>query len=322
MRTSVFRRLASARPIGTPTATPTATLLVALVALAGCAQTGSVTDVVESAGEAVATAASSIDSSTERSNKTALSAALDAQSDEHKARYDNRNPGATLEFFGVEPGMTVAEAIPGGGWYTKILVDYLGSEGAVYGVNYQDSVWASFGFPEERVKQRIEATDAFPGQVAQWTDNGIAAEGFTFAGAPEATVGTADVVLFIRALHNLHRFKDTGVLDEAITTAHDLLKPGGIVGVVQHRAPENAPDEWATGRAGYLKPSLVIAMFTQAGFTFDGTSEVNANPNDNPTTDNVVWRLPPTYSGGEETKAAMDAIGESDRMTLRFKKAS
>jgi len=312
MKTSALRRLAPSTPIA-----PTAILTAALVALAGCAQTGSVADVVESAGEAVQSAVAGSETG---ANSAALAAALDAQSDDHKARYSARNPGDTLEFFGIEPGMTVAEALPGGGWYTKILVSYLGSEGAVYGVNYQDSVWTSFGFPEERVKQRIEATAAFPGQVAQWTDNGIAAKGFTFASVPEAAAGTADAVLFIRALHNLHRFKDSGVLAEAIASAHTMLKPGGIVGVVQHRAPENAPDEWATGRAGYLKPSAVIAMFTNAGFTLDGTSEINANPNDNPGADDVVWRLPPTYGGGAETKAAMDAIGESDRMTLRFKK--
>jgi len=108
------------------------------------------------------------------------------------------------------------------------------------------------------------------------------------------------------------------VLDEAIAAAHTMLKPGGVVGVVQHRAPENAADDWATGRAGYLKPSAVIEMFTEAGFTLAGSSEINANANDNPTEEDVVWRLPPSYAGGEDTKDAMDAIGESDRMTLRL----
>lgn len=289
-------------------------LVVALSAF-GCAQSGSTPEVAESTGQAVEAVRSSASSA-------ALAAVLSAQSDEHKARYDARNPGETLAFFGIEPGMTVAEALPGGGWYTKILVNYLGSEGAVYGVNYQDSVWRSFGFSEDRVQQRIAATAAFPGQVAEWTDNGIPALGFTFNSAPASTAGTADAVLFIRALHNLHRFKDTGVLDEAIAAAHAMLKPGGIVGVVQHRAPESAPDDWATGRAGYLKPSAVIALFTNAGFTLDGESEINANANDKPTPDDIVWRLPPTYGMGPETKTAMDAIGESDRMTLRFRKSS
>lgn len=289
--------------------------MAVMLAAAGCAQSGSVPEVAESTGQAAEAAVAAVQS------KAVLASALNAQSDAHKARYDARHPAATLEFFGIEPGMTVAEALPGGGWYTKILAAYLGSEGTLYGVNYQDSVWTSFGFPEERAKARIAATAAFPGQVAEWSDNSISVQGFTFGTVPEGAVGTADAVLFIRALHNLNRFKDTGVLDEAIEAAKMMLKPGGIVGVVQHRAPENAPDDWTTGRAGYLKPSLVISMFTAAGFTLDGSSEINANPKDNPTPDDVVWRLPPTYGLGEDSKAAVDAIGESDRMTLRFRKA-
>ncbi len=300
------------KPTGTRFALATLGVAMALSA-AGCTQSVSVPAVAESAGQAVEVARSG-------ANQANLVAALDAQSAEHKARYSARNPGETLAFFGIEPGMTVAEALPGGGWYTKILVSYLGGEGAVYGVNYQESVWSSFGFPEERVKARIAATAAFPGQVGQWTDNGIAAAGFTFAGVPEGLAGTADAVLFIRALHNLHRFKDTGVLDEAIASSYTLLKPGGVVGVVQHRAPENAPDDWATGRAGYLKRSTVIALFTEAGFTLDDSSEINANALDKPTPEDIVWRLPPTYGNGEDSKVAMDAIGESDRMTLRFRK--
>jgi len=290
--------------------------IVATLVIGGCAQSSIVPDIAESAGEVVSSALDTGDR-----NEKALQAALDAQSDDHKARYGARNPGETLAFFGIEPGMTVAEALPGGGWYTKVLASYLGSEGTIYGVNYQDSVWTSFGWSEERVARSVAGTGEFAGNVAQWNSNGIGAEGFTFGTVPESTAGTADAVLFIRALHNLNRFNDTGVLEEAITAAHTMLKPGGVVGVVQHRAPENAADDWATGRAGYLKPSAVIAMFTAAGFTLDGTSEINANANDNPTEDDVVWRLPPSYSGGEDTKADMDAIGESDRMTLRFIKS-
>ena len=296
--------------------------VTAALLTSGCAQNGTSPAVSESAGQMADEVVEKVMGAASGTNTKSLQAALDAQSDEHKARYDARHPAQTLAFFGVEPGMTVAEALPGGGWYTKVLASYLGTEGTIYGVNYQDSVWSSFGMPEERVKQRIEATAKFPGQVATWTDNGIAAEGFTFSSVPESAAGSVDVVLFVRALHNLHRFKDTGVLAEAIASAHTMLKPGGVVGVVQHRAPENAPDDWATGRAGYLKPSAVIAMFTDAGFTLDGSSEINANAKDNPTADDVVWRLPPSYAGGPDTKAAMDEIGESDRMTLRFRKSS
>ena len=290
--------------------------LVAALVVGGCAQSSIVPDIAESAGEVVSSA---LDTGT--SNEQALQAALDTQSDDHKARYGARNPGETLAFFGIEPGMTVAEALPGGGWYTKVLASYLGGEGTIYGVYYQESVWTSFGWPEDRVAQSVAATGKFAGNVAEWNSNGIGAEGFTFATVPESAAGTADAVLFIRALHNLNRFNETGVRDEAIAAAHKMLKPGGVVGVVQHRAPENASDDWATGRAGYLKPSAVIEMFTKAGFTLDGSSEINANANDKPTEEDVVWRLPPSYALGEDSKDAMDAIGESDRMTLRFTKS-
>jgi len=291
--------------------------LSAALILSGCAQNSVLPDIADTAGQAVSDVLDTPDS-----KDKALQAALDAQSDEHKARYAQRHPGETLEFFGVEPGMTVAEALPGGGWYTKVIAAYLGGEGTIYGVNYQDSVWSSFGWSEDRVAGRVAATAQFAGQVAEWTENGIRAEGFTFGTVPDSAKGTADVVMFVRALHNLSRFNDTGVLDEAIASAHALLKPGGVVGVVQHRAPENAADDWAVGSAGYLKPSAVITMFTEAGFTLDGTSEINANANDKPTEEDVVWRLPPSYALGEDSKDAMDAIGESDRMTLRFRKSS
>ena len=282
----------------------------------GCAQSTQAPEVVESTAETAASVVASVAAT----NASALADVLAAQPADAQARYGARHPQETLTFFGIEPGMTVAEALPGGGWYTRILTNYLGGDGRIYGVNYQDSVWKSFGWSEERIQGQVAATAKFAGQVGEWTDNGISAEGFTFATVPESAAGTADAVLFIRALHNLNRFKDTGVLDEAVAAAHTLLKPGGIVGVVQHRAPETAPDEWATGRAGYLKPSYVIEVFTSAGFELDGSSEVNANPNDKPTADDIVWRLPPTYALGEDSKTAMDAIGESDRMTLRFKK--
>jgi predicted methyltransferase len=132
--------------------------------------------------------------------------------------------------------------------------------------------------------------------------------------------GTADRVLFIRALHNLNRFND---MDGAASEAYRVLKPGGMVGVVQHRAPESAPAEWADGSKGYLKQSDVIAKFEAAGFKLKDTSDINANPKDVPGADDIVWRLPPSLNGTEEgtpERAAMEAIGESNRMTLLFMK--
>lgn len=221
--------------------------------------------------------------------------------------------------------MTVAEGLPGGGWYTRILANYLGANGALYGVNYADRVWPMLDVATpDWVAARIAATSEFPAQVAIYTDNGIKARGFTFETVPADVKGTVDRVLLIRALHNLHRFeKQHGTLSRALSAVHDMLKDDGLVGVEQHRAPATATDAWADGSHGYLKEAAVIALFEQAGFTLVTTSEINANPRDKPAGNDSVWRLPPTLRGSEDDpqrRAAMLAIGESDRMTLLFRK--
>lgn len=244
---------------------------------------------------------------------------------EQRARDVHRRPVQTLSFFHVKPGMKVAEALPGGGWYSRILADYLGKDGALHGINYNDDMWAMFGFfDEEGIKGRIAATAKFPELVASFTDNGIASSGFTFASTPAAANGTLDRVLFVRALHNLNRFEEkAGTRSQALKAAYDLLKEDGMVGVVQHRAPETASDEWADGSRGYLKESAVIASFEAAGFELVMRSELNANEKDVPGEGDIVWRLPPSLNGSrddEDKRKKMQAIGESDRMTLLFKK--
>lgn len=257
----------------------------------------------------------------------ALTAALAARSDEDKHRDTYRHPAETLMFFQVEPGMTVAEGLPGGGWYTRILANYLGAKGTLYGVNYADRMWRMFEFATPKwISQRINASNQFPEQVASFTDNGITARGFNFDQVPQGVEGTVDRVLLIRALHNLNRFERLAeTRTEALASVYAMLKSNGLVGVVQHRAPESADDYWAMGNAGYLKQSHVIAMFEKAGFELVAASEINANPRDQPTQDEVVWRLPPSFSGSDnnpEERAASLAIGESDRMTLLFRKPS
>ncbi len=254
-----------------------------------------------------------------------LAAVLAAQPDDAKARYQWRHPEETLQFFGIEPGMTVVEALPGEGWYSKILIPYLGEGGKLIGANYALDMWPLFGgfaTPEFVETQRTWTTD-WPAQAAGWGE-GAEVAAFDFGSMPAEFEGTADAVLFIRALHNMSRFEaDGGYLTKGIADAYAVLKPGGVVGVVQHRAPEGNSDEWANGSAGYLKQAAVIAAFEAAGFEFIDSSEVNANPNDQPTEEDIVWRLPPSYGtsdGNEELKAQMEAIGESDRMTLKFRK--
>ena len=245
-----------------------------------------------------------------------------------QARYRYRHPLETLTFFGIEPGMTVVEALPGGGWYTKVLAPYLGEDGHIVGAAYALDMYALFSFATDEFMARQRAwAGKFPGDVAEWGgEDGASGSAFHFGSMPDELEATADAVLMIRALHNLARFQAAGegdYLDAALADAYRVLKPGGVLGVVQHEARPDTPDEWATGAAGYLKKSAVIQAATAAGFELVAESAVNENPDDRPTTDDVVWRLPPSYNGTRDDpdrKAAVDAIGESHRMTLKFVK--
>lgn len=255
-----------------------------------------------------------------------LAAVLDAQAEDTKARYPYRHPAETLDFFGIAPGSVVVEALPGGGWYSKILVSYIGSEGALVGVDYAHDMFPLFGFfTEEQLEARATWAVDWVAGTAEWgVENGAPVSAFVFGSMPDEMKGTADAVLFIRALHNLARFEVDGqYLTAALQNAFDVLKPGGVVGVVQHHAREDMPDEWAGGRNGYLKYSFVVERMKAAGFEFIGASDINANDLDQPIGDDRVWRLPPslvTSRDDPELRQEMLAIGESNRMTLKFRK--
>jgi predicted methyltransferase len=255
-----------------------------------------------------------------------LEAVLAAQSDETKARYDARHPAETLEFFGIAPGMTVVEGLPGGGWYSKILIDYIGSDGALIGADYALAMWPKFGFFDEATIKAKEtwATD-WPAEAQQWrTEQSAPISGFAFDALPERMHKKADAVILVRALHNLARFEnDGGFLTQALADTYNVLKPGGVVGVVQHQARDTMSDAFATGGRGYLKKAFVIEKMRDAGFEYVGSRDFNANPNDRPTEDDIVWRLPPSLSTSRdnpELREKMQAIGESHRMTLKFRK--
>ncbi len=291
-------------------------LLLAALAMAACQQASEDVSVEESAVEEAA------------SDKTGSSLAelLDAQPDEVKARYVYRHPQETLEFFGIEPGMTVAEGLPGRGWYTTVLVPYLGSSGHIIGVSYSMDMWSLFAFAtEEFIAGRSTWTTDFPVDAEEWRDeNSASISAYTFGSVPDDIAGKADVVFFARVLHNLANFENAGkgdFLTIALADVYALLKPGGIFGVVQHHARDDMSDEFANGTHGYLKKNFVIAQAEAAGFEFVGEIDINANENDQPSEDDIVWRLPPTYYGADDDadlRAAVDAIGESNRMTLKF----
>lgn len=257
-----------------------------------------------------------------------LAAVLDAQPDEIKARYEYRHPEETLEFFGIEPGMTLLEGLPGRGWYTRLLLPYLGEDGHLIGVAYSLDMYPLFSFAtEEFLAKQAEWAGKFPVDAAAWAgENGASATAFHFGSLPAELEGTVDVVFFPRVLHNLARFSkatDTDYLGTALADAYAALKPGGTFGVVQHHARDEMSDEFADGSHGYLKKTFVIAAAEVAGFEFVAESDINANPKDQPSEEDIVWRLPPTLATSREDpdlRAELEAIGESNRMTLKFRK--
>lgn len=259
-------------------------------------------------------------------SEAALRQAIESRTAEDRARDSARHPAETLAFFQVAPGMTVAEALPGGGWYTNILANYLGPKGTLYGINYADRMWSLFpNATDEWIAGRKKATGNFSSMVQGFTDNGIKTRGFTFSTVPADVAGTVDRVLFIRALHNLNRFEQqAGTRSQALAAVRNMLKHDGLVGVVQQRAPASQSGSGTDGSRGYLVETEVIQMFEEAGFELVATSDINANPLDQPGPEDSVWRLPPSLSTSAddpELRAKMQAIGEADRMTLLFRKA-
>ncbi len=220
-----------------------------------------------------------------------------------------RHPGETLAFFGLKPTMTVVEIWPGGGWYTEILAPYL-KDGKFYaahfakdtGVNYFRNSRRAF---EEKVKAYPDVYQAMT--MAEFSPK------MNKLTVPEAS---ADLVLTFRNVHNWLRSINEA---EAFALFYKALKPGGVLGVVEHRAKPNASWE-KMKQSGYMTEAYVIALAEKAGFVLDASSEINANPKDNADHPKGVWTLLPTLRMKDKNRAKYVAIGESDRMTLRFKK--
>ena len=221
------------------------------------------------------------------------------------ARDRYRHPAETLAFFGAKPGDTVVEIWPGGGWYTEILAPYVTRGGGTY-------IAAASENRLSGVQKLIAASPATYGKV-RIANFPILAEG----GTPVAP-GSADVVLTFRNVHNWMMGK-APFEAEAFRQMYAMLKPGGTLGVVEHRLPESA-DNARQLESGYVKVSTVSRLAEAAGFKLVASSEVNANPKDTTDHPKGVWTLPPTYRLGDVDQAKYAAIGESDRMTLKFVK--
>ncbi len=239
----------------------------------------------------------------------------DPRRDGDRARDQYRHPAATLAFFRIKPGMTVVDYDPGGGWYTRVLVPYLGDKGRYIGLN-PDVRTASANMQ----KGLGGLHESFPPLVAGWSIMpGAPIEAWNSDTAPAALNGKADRVFLMRWVHNLWR---TDLLRRELATIRLLLKDDGLLGIEQHRAKGNASASYTDGGMGYLREADVIALIEACGFELVGKSEINANRKDPANHARGVWMLPPNLSGVTDPaeKARLIEIGESDRMTLLFKK--
>lgn len=236
-----------------------------------------------------------------------------------KARDRWRHPAESLAFWGLKPGATVVEFWPGAGWYTEILAPFLDATGGkLYAAHLQIAEPA-----DPAAKQVVEAYRA-KYATGRKPYGAVAVTAFGPTSGPVAPAGSADLALFLR---NLHNWMAAGIAEKAFRDAFLALKPGGLLGVEEHRAaPGGVPDLLAD--TGYVDQAYAIRLAQEAGFELQAASEINANPKDTRDHPFGVWTLPPVRRSSPRGEAfdpafdhsRYDAIGESDRMTLRFVK--
>lgn len=253
-------------------------------------------------------AANGMDAATESKLKTVLAGSH--RSAENRARDQYRHPLETLKFFGLTQNMAVLEIGPGGGWYTEVLAPLLKGSGRYV---------AALGDPaaSENSAKAVAAFQQQFGNEAIYGRVEIGALSLRTGKVTPAPAGSMDMVLTFR---NLHNWLAGGSADAMLKVFHAALKPGGWLGMTDHRASTAAPDDPKASN-GYVREDFAITLAQQAGFGFVAKSEVNANPKDTKDYPNGVWSLPPTYQGGDQDRAKFAAIGESDRFTLLFQKA-
>jgi len=232
----------------------------------------------------------------------------DHRSEANKARDEYRHPYETLTFFGIKPDMAVVEIYPGRGWYSEILAPYLKGSGTFYAAQRpSDPSYEPGQRSLEAFDQKLKDAPELYGEVKRTT--------LTKAG-DIALPESADLVVTFR---NVHSLMGSGTEQEAFAAMFKALKPGGVLGVVQHRGDPSVKQDPKAGK-GYVNEDTVIALAEKAGFELAEKSEINANPKDTKDYAKGVWTLPPSLRLGDEDRDKYVAIGESDRMTLKFVK--
>jgi len=251
-----------------------------------------------------------------------LKAAIDGpqRAAEHKARDGARHPEATLAFWGVKPNQTIIELSPGSGYWTEILAPYAKATGGTYYATAADLANPNVSEGAKAGRASFEKKYADTAKFGE-----VKLVNFGPVSGPLGPPGSADMVITARNLHNWA--PNAAFAEKVLKDAHAVLKPGGVLAVEEHRAdPKPSAPGWSTG---YMTEAEVIALAEKAGFKLAAKSEANANPKDTKDHPFGVWTLPPsrwTTAGNKGSdpnfdRAKYDAIGESDRMTLRFVKA-
>jgi predicted methyltransferase len=223
------------------------------------------------------------------------------------ARDPVRHPVEELTFFGLKPGMTVVELWPGGGYWTEILGRYLAKSGTYY-VALESTDDSEGSQSVSRWRARMATEKDRLGTIHETT---LASGRYDIAPA-----GSADLVLTFR---NLHNWMDGGYADQALAACFTALKPGGILGIEEHRGRTDKPQD-PKAADGYVREDYAIALAKKAGFVLVAKSEINANPKDTKNWPDGVWTLPPTLSQGDKDRAKYVAIGEADNFVLKFRK--
>jgi len=231
------------------------------------------------------------------------------RSDANRARDPYRHPAETLDFFGVTPTSTVLEMYPGGGWYTEVLAPVLANSGTLYA--------AHMGVNESPYARR--SLGAFLSKIGANNDVYKSVVVTEFNPPESLAIAPPNSVDVALAFRNLHSWIRLNTIEKAFMAVYDSLKPGGVFGIVQHRGNPGMTVEQMKN-SGYVTEAYAIELAELVGFELVAKSEINANPKDTKDYENGVWTLPPSYRLGDQDREKYEAIGESDRMTLKFRK--